>query len=234
MLYIIQNDPEVPPGLVTEELDRLGVAWRTVHPYRGEALPEISSTMAIIVMGGAMGANDDARHPFLTSLKSYMRILVEKEVPYLGICLGGQLLAAALGAEVISNVYREKGTLSVALTEAGAEDRLFRGIGREFVSFQWHNDSFGIPEGAVKLAFSDACPNQAFRIGPCAWGTQFHPEVDEAIVREWSAWTKETASRSEEFVAEYRQQEAAYLEVSRRLMKSFVEVAGLVTASTNT
>ncbi len=233
MLYIIQNDPEVPPGLIAKELDRLGVAWTAIHPYRGEPLPGLSTNDAVVVMGGAMGANDDVRHPFLTQLKTFIRSLVENQTPYLGICLGGQLLAAALGAEVLSNVYREKGTLPVTLTDTGAEDRLFRGIVPEFVSFQWHNDSFAIPEGAAKLAYSEACPNQAFRVGPCAWGTQFHPEVDEAIVRDWSSWTKETAARSGEFVAEYQEHEAEYREVLRRLMENFVGVAGL-RASTGT
>jgi GMP synthase-like glutamine amidotransferase len=233
MLYIIQNDPEVPPCLIAEELDRLGVAYAVIHPYRGEALPEISATRAIIVMGGAMGANDDEKYGFLGPLKEFMRNLVKGEIPYLGICLGGQLLAAALGAGVTSGAFGEKGTLSVTLTAAGAEDRLFSGIVQEFISFQWHNDSFAIPEGAVKLAYSEACPNQAFRMGSCAWGTQFHPEVDEAIVRDWSSWTKETAARSGEFVAAYREREVEYRGVLRRLMENFVGVAGL-RASTGT
>lgn len=222
MIHIIQNGPDVPPGLLTEELDRLGVKWTIVHPYRGEALPDIPDTRAVIVLGGDMGANDDLKYPFLTELKSFIRKVVEQEAPYLGICLGGQLLASALGTEVTSNVFVEKGTLSVSLTDEGAEDRLFSGINQEFVSFQWHNDSFAIPEGGVRLAFSEACPNQAFRIGPRAWGLQFHPEVDERIVREWSSWTPETSGRTEEFVSSYRAAEAEYCQVLRLLMKNFL------------
>lgn len=227
MLYIIQNDPEVPPGLVAEELDRLGAPWSPLHPYRNEPFPEITAATAVICLGGAMGANDDRRHPFLTPLKSFIADAVQQEVPFLGICLGGQLLAAALGAEVTSNVHIEKGTYSVTLTDAGTEDGLFRGIDREFVSFQWHNDSFAIPPGAERLAFSDACPNQAFRIGALAWGLQFHPEVDEALVRNWSSWTRETAARTESFVADYLEREAGYREVSRRLVENFLEAAGI-------
>jgi len=222
MLYIIQNGPDVPPGLLTEELIQFGVKWTTVHPYRGEALPELPDTEAVIVLGGDMGANDDGRHPFLTPLKAFMRVLVDKEIPYLGICLGGQLLAAALGADVTSNVHGEKGTCSVSLTGAGAEDRLFRGVSREFVSFQWHDDSFAVPDGAIRLAFSEACPNQAFRIGPSAWGLQFHPEVDERIVRVWSSWTPGTSSRTDEIVAAYRAAEAEYCQVLRLLTKNFL------------
>jgi GMP synthase (glutamine-hydrolysing) len=222
MLHIIQNDPEVPPGLVGKELDRLGVAWSAVRPDLGEPLPDISATQAVIVLGGSMGANDDRKHPFLVELKSFIRELVAKDIPYLGICLGGQLLAASLGAAVTSGVHVEKGTYSVMPTEAGAADRLFQGIGREFVSFQWHNDSFAIPEGAERLAFSPACPNQAFRVGHRVWGIQFHPEVDEQIVREWSSWTKETAARTEEFVAAYHAREADYYRVARLLIENFL------------
>ena len=227
MLHIIQNDAEVPPGLVGQELDRLGVTWTTVHPYRGEPFPRIEATAAIIVLGGAMGANDDSKHPFLAELKAFLREIAGQDIPYLGICLGGQLLAAALGAGVTSGVHVEKGTYSVMLTPEGADDRLFRGIDREFVSFQWHNDNFAVPEGAVRLASSPGCPNQAFRVGTRVWGVQFHPEVDERIVREWSSWTRETRSRTEEFVADYRRREADYRMVCHHMVKNFLEAAGI-------
>ncbi len=234
MLYIIQNDPEVPPGLVATELDRRGVPWSLVRPDLGEPFPGIAAIEAVICLGGAMGANDDQKHPFLTGLKSFIRELVAHEIPYLGICLGGQLLAAALGAAVASNAHGEKGMHAVMLTGTGGDDSLFRGVAPEFVSFQWHNDSFAIPEGAVRLAFSGACPNQAFRMGPCAWGTQFHPEVDERIIREWSSWTKETSARTEEFVADYRRRETTYLGVCRHMVQNFLEAAGIATAATGT
>ena len=222
MIHIVQNDPEVPPGLVGEELDRLGAAWRVVRPDLGEPFPEPATTRGAICLGGAMGANDDRKHPFLAELKAFLREIAGRDIPYLGICLGGQLLASALGADVTSGVHVEKGTYPVILTPEGADDRLFRGIDREFVSFQWHNDNFAIPEGAVRLASSPGCPNQAFRVGTRVWGVQFHPEVDERIVREWSSWTRETASRTEAIVAEYRAREVEYRWVSRLLMENFL------------
>lgn len=223
MLHIIQNDPEVPPGNITQNLDDLGRSYFLHHPYRGEPLPDLRDITALIVMGGAMGANDDARHPFLTELKCLIRRVVEQGSPYLGICLGGQLLAAALGARVESHRWEELGTLEVELTEEGQKDRLFAGIGAAFATFQWHHDSFDIPQKAVLLATSPACPHQAFRIGPCAWGTQFHPEVTGEIIRDWCAWDPATKARSAELVADWRAKEEGYQRTARQILVNFLD-----------
>lgn len=223
MLHIIQNDPEVPPGNITNNLDDLGTPYFLHHPYHGEPLPDLRDISALIVMGGAMGANDDARHPFLTELKRFIRKVVEQNIPYLGICLGGQLLAAAFETQVISHRWEELGTLQVELTEEGRSDRLFTGIGAAFTTFQWHHDSFDIPQGAVLLATSPACPHQAFRIGPCAWATQFHPEVTGEIIRGWCAWDPATKARSEELVTAWQAEEDGYERTARQILVNFLE-----------
>jgi len=227
MIHIIQNDPEVPVGIIGEELQRRGVEQKVVRLYDGEQLPGLTGISAVIVLGGAMGANDDARHPFLTNLKQFIRDVVKRDIPYLGICLGGQLLSAAMDGKVTSNSNGEKGTYSIMLTGEGAEDRLFHGIEGGFISFQWHNDSFSIPPRGVKLAFTATCHNQAFRIGARAWGLQFHPEMSQNMIREWSSWTPETAARTEEFVAVFQEWETDYRLVSRQLVANFLEIAGI-------
>lgn len=227
MLHIIQNDPEVPPGNIIDNLMQLELPYLLHHPYLGETMPDLRDITALIVMGGAMGANDDATHPFLTELKSLIRRIVELGRPYLGICLGGQLLAAACGGKVVSNRWDELGMMGVGLTAAGKSDRLFAGLGESITTFQWHHDSFDIPPGAVLLARSPACPHQAFRIGDSAWGTQFHPEVSEAIIRDWCAWDPATGTRVEELVAGWRDGEKEYLMVARRLLENFLEASGL-------
>ena len=165
LLHIIQNDPEVPPGNL---IDHLSIPYVIHHPYRDGIIPEPEQISALIVLGGAMGAHDDARHPFLTDLKALIRAVATARIPYLGICLGGQLLAAALGAKVVSNRWEELGTMPVSLTPAGQEDLLFSGIAETFSTFQWHHDSFDIPAGGVLLASSAACCHQAFRMGDAA------------------------------------------------------------------
>lgn len=227
MIHIIQNDPHVPPGNISDNLETRGLIHAIHHPYLGDPLPELRDITALIVMGGAMGANDDASHPFLTELKLFINSAVRHGLPFLGICLGGQLLAAALGARVASNRWEELGTLDVTLTDAGKDDPLFNGIDASFTTFQWHHDSFDLPDNAILLASSAACPHQAFRIGTHAWGTQFHPEVTEAIIRNWCAWDRGTQQRVEELVRAFRLQEQEYCRIAAHLLDNFLTTANV-------
>jgi GMP synthase-like glutamine amidotransferase len=225
MVHIIQNDPEVPPGNIAENLESMGIPFFVHHPYLADPFPDLRDVSALIVMGGAMGANDDGSHPFLRDLKRFIREGVKLGIPYLGVCLGGQLLAAAMGARVESNRWEELGTLEVGLTADGAADPLFKGVEERLVTFQWHHDSFDIPEGGVLLAGSTACPHQAFRLGERAWGMQFHPEVTEGIIRDWCAWDPATKARTEELVSAWQTHEDAYRATARRLLENFLNAA---------
>lgn len=225
VLHIIQNDPEVPPGNI---IDHVTIPYVVHHPYRDGILPEVGRIRALIVLGGAMGAHDDARHPFLGDVKHLIRQVVAARTPYLGICLGGQLLAAALGAEVVSGRWEELGSLNVSQTAEGKADRLFEGVTGNFTTFQWHHDSFDIPPGGVLFASSSACPHQAFRMGEAAWGLQFHPEVTEDIIRDWCAWDRSTMERTEELVAAFLENEENYRATARRLLQNFLQSAGMV------
>jgi GMP synthase-like glutamine amidotransferase len=218
MLTIIQNDPEVPPGNL---LDTLSVPYRIHHPYGDGDLPELAKISALIVLGGAMGANDDLRHPFLSDVKKLIRGVVIDRIPYLGICLGGQLLASVLGSAVVSNRWEEQGTRSVDLTADGKSDHLFKNVADHFTTFQWHHDSFDLPEGGVLLASSPECPHQAFRFGCNAWGLQFHPEVTEEIIRTWCRWGNESEVLVSELVAAFTRNESEYRSISCSIMTNF-------------
>jgi GMP synthase-like glutamine amidotransferase len=231
MLHIVQNDPEVPPGNIANNLDAAGIMYCVHHPYGGDPLPEVQNVSALIVMGGAMGANDDLRHPFLYDLKIFIRQVVSAGIPYLGICLGGQLLAAALGARVVPDRWDELGSLPVTLTEEGRQDVLFSGLPKQFDTFQWHHDSFDIPECAILLASSPECRYQAFRVGSVAWGTQFHPEVTEQIIRDWCAWDRSTSGRVDEQLADFRSIAARYQATAQRILTNFLGTAGRLKVS---
>src|SRR6266508_1905717 len=175
MLTIIQNDPEVPLGAFAGYLAEAGVPFRLVPAYAGDHLPELNTVSAVIVLGGAMGVHDGHHYPFLAEVKAFIGESVRGGIPFLGICLGGQLLADVLGGVVTSNACGEKGTLTVRLSPEGKDDPLFAEVAEELVTFQWHNDCFALPNGAVALASSAVCPGQAFRFGTNAYGLQLHP-----------------------------------------------------------
>ena len=134
-----------------------------------------------------MSVNDDADLPWLTAEKQAIADAVRAGVPYWGSCLGVQLLAASLGASVYPGTQPEVGVLPVTLTGDGRSDPVFAGLPAEFLTLQWHGDTFDLPDGATLLASSPAYPNQAFRVGQTAYGVQFHVEVTEQMAREWAA-----------------------------------------------
>jgi GMP synthase (glutamine-hydrolysing) len=133
-----------------------------------------------------MNVEEADRRPYLRTELELLAEALHEGVPVLGICLGSQLLARAAGATVHRARAPEIGWREVELCSAAAADRVVGALPRRFVAFQWHSYAFEIPFGAVELARNEVCP-QAYRIGECAWGVQFHPEVTEEILAGWFA-----------------------------------------------
>jgi GMP synthase (glutamine-hydrolysing) len=147
------------------------------HP---EALLSIEKYNGLIILGGPMSANDDDSH-----LRTEMRLIEEalkKDIPVLGICLGSQLLAKVLGAEVKRSKEKELGWYDVSLTEEGHKDPVFKSFNNSEKVFQWHSDTFEIPKSCSHLAISAICEGQVFRYGNKVYGMQFHLEVDAAMI----------------------------------------------------
>jgi len=138
----------------------------------------------LVVMGGPMNANQTDRYPYLAIEVDWLRAAAEAGLPTLGICLGGQLLAKALGARVYQNPIKEIGWYEIELLAASADPLLAGSSPRETV-FQWHGDTFDPPGGATWLARGARCAQQAFRYGRSAWGVQFHPEMTAEMVGDW-------------------------------------------------
>lgn len=139
---------------------------------------------AVFVLGGAMNADEGERHGWIAEEKALLRELLEQEVPLLGLCLGGQLLAAAAGAEPRRASHPEIGWHQVEVTGEGEEDPLLGPLAPSFEAFQWHSYEFPLPPGATPLARSEVCL-QACRLGQRAWALQFHPEVSRADAQHW-------------------------------------------------
>ncbi len=140
---------------------------------------------AVISFGGGMQADEDERHPWIRTALDVLQQSVEREVPTLGVCLGGQLLARAAGGTVDPAPRAEAGFDEVELTDAGQQDPLFAGLPRTLPVYQWHSYSFGLPPDGVALASSPVCL-QAFRVGRRAWGLQWHPEVTGETALMWA------------------------------------------------
>ncbi|HEX2044521.1 MAG TPA: type 1 glutamine amidotransferase [Gaiellaceae bacterium] len=139
---------------------------------------------AVLVFGGAMHVDQEHRHAWLHDEDAYLRRLAAESVPVLGVCLGAQLLARALGAPVRRMPSSEIGWHEVELTPEAGDDALFAGLPARFRAFQWHSYAFAVPPGGVLLARNERCP-QAYRAGETAWGVQFHAEVTPESVEDW-------------------------------------------------
>lgn len=184
-VLIVQHAPHEHPAALRRALESQAIPTLWVHPYRGEAFPHISEISGMIALGGPMGANDDELHSWIRAECALLRASVEAGLPTVGICLGGQLIARALGGRVERHTDVELGWFPIELNDAGRADRVLGAAGKSPMVYQWHQDTFHLPPGAVLLARSQCCERQAYRLGERAYGFQFHPEADHQLVHEW-------------------------------------------------
>ncbi len=185
-ILIIKHIKIEGPGSIEEFLKNTNWNLKTVDLSKEESLHNsFKNIAAIISLGGPMNVYEEDKYRFLKDEGEFLKKAIQEKIPILGICLGAQLLAKACGARVRKAPTNEIGWHKVSLTKEGKTDQLFVAVSSELEVFQWHEDTFGIPEGAVHLAESRACPNQAFRFGSNAYGLQFHIEVTPEMVESW-------------------------------------------------
>jgi GMP synthase-like glutamine amidotransferase len=185
-ILIVKHVEQEGAGKIEDFFRADGWDLTTVELGKGQSLPaSLDDIGAMVILGGPMNVYEEERYPFLKDEdKLITRALVE-EIPLLGICLGAQLLAKACGASVTKAPVKEAGYYPVETTVEGARDRLFKGFEKELIVFQWHEDTFEIPEGGILLVEGPTCTNQAFRVGSSGYGLQFHIEVTPAMVKQW-------------------------------------------------
>lgn len=185
-LLVFQHSAREPLGLLDPLLRRQGFRIRYVNFSRQPDLrPDVTRYHGLIVLGGPMNVDQADRFPHLSTEIAAIQEALKRDIPVLGICLGAQLLAAALGANVRPHTVREIGWYRLHPTSAAQADPLCRHFDGSQHVFQWHAYTFDLPPGAVHLASTPTCPNQAFRYGERAYGLQFHLEADEALIQRW-------------------------------------------------
>lgn len=231
-VLIIENDVGEAPRFYPY-LERGGFDHETVKAHEGVPLPPFEAYSAIIATGGWMGVYemDQPKYAYLEPEAAYLAEAVEQGVPVLGVCLGHQLLAHALGGEVVKAETPELGWLSVTLTDGGQSDPLFEGVGAQPVYLQYHFDEVvRLPEGAVRLAQSEIAPNQSFRMGDRpVWGIQFHPEYPpeyaEAIFRKYRT---QLEGKGRDVAAMIATGYEVFGEQNERLFENFCRVVGSI------
>lgn len=174
-------------GLIGNVLKKRGRTLQEIHLFRGESVPAFREGIeALIVMGGPMNVDETHLHPFLAPEIKLIEAAIRAEVPVLGICLGSQLIAKALGTRVYPNKFREVGWHPLEWTEAAQSDPVLSNAPNPLTVLHWHGDTFDLPQGAVHLARTGKCENQAYRWGKNVYALQFHLEATPDMAREWA------------------------------------------------
>lgn len=179
--HTLQHVPFEGLGSIAPWLAAAGYDVTSTRFYQSAELPDVNEIDLLVVMGGPMSVNDEDQYPWLAAEKRFIRAAVQAGKPVLGVCLGAQLLASAAGARVFANLQKEIGWFPVQ--GIAGVDGHFR-FPPSATVFHWHGETFDLPAGAVRLAHSDACPNQAFQLGSSVIGLQFHLETTPDSARQ--------------------------------------------------
>jgi GMP synthase-like glutamine amidotransferase len=186
-VLVIENYPHATLGALGTALDEARATCRVLRPYAGDSVPAAADGFdALVLLGGAQNALDDADHPYLKYEAALVGAFASEDRPVLGICLGAQIVARATGGENLLGRPLEFGWHKVRATEAGRADPVISALDGSAPLFHWHLDTFTLPPGAAHLAASDQTAIQAFRVGRAVYGIQFHFECDTAMVAKWN------------------------------------------------
>lgn len=224
-VLLIQNCSTEGFGLYESVLRRIASKVEEVHPYRDDPFPDVRSLDAVVVGGTPISAYNFNGYPFLQREFDFLKAVLDKNIPCLGICFGAQLLSLALGGTVTQNPQKEIGVYEVELTESGKTDPSLKGFPPLFPVFQWHQDTFSVPPNAELLVAGQICRNQMFRAGN-AIGVQFHLEIGSKEADSWcTAYAEKLRSfgkRRDEILDEVKAMEKQMAMLTEKLMLNFM------------
>jgi len=220
-VLIVKNIAKEGPGTIEEFLKERGIDYNILEIYDCHAeIPDIRDLSHLVVMGGPMAVYESTEHAYLSLELAMIRSFIKNKKPVLGICLGAQMIAHAVGAEVYAGDKQEIGWDRVDISPEGMKDPVLSSIavdGDQVAEvFQWHGDTFDLPKNSVRLSSSSAYENQAFRYRENVYGLQFHIEVTPGIIREWFADEK-----GDNIDDMFRQSDSIYPEYRKRAMKFY-------------
>ena len=210
----IQHVPTEPMGYIEDILKEKGIEYEYVKVYETNEV-KVSDATHIVIMGGPMGVYEEKEYPFLVQEKELIKQAIKSGIPILGICLGAQLIASALG----KNVYPYKRELGWFEVKKYEDDEVVRDLPDRLIVFQWHNDTFDLPDGAKLLYFGDEVRNQAFRFEK-AIGLQFHLEMTPELVK---TWVENEKNISEDEKHKILLESEKYIAISNEYCKKLVE-----------
>ena len=235
-LLVLQHVAHELLGTLNPLLKCAGFRIRYVNFARHpDAQPSLDGYDGLIVLGGPMSVNDAHRLPHLGTELKLIEEAMRREIPILGICLGAQLIAKTLGAAVYRNPEKEIGWYDVSPTAETSSDPLLAPLQKTEKIFQWHGETFDMPNSTRHLAFSSLCPNQAFRYGTKVYGFQFHMEVDEPMIHRWLKVPENQKEIStlrgdhhiEQICSETAERMPRLGEISERVFGAFINLFGI-------
>ncbi|MEM1158640.1 MAG: type 1 glutamine amidotransferase [Verrucomicrobiota bacterium] len=181
-ILVLKHVPYEGPAMIRDWATAAGCDIAEHHWYQ---IPQAPTSLPehLIIMGGPMNVDDEQAHPWLAAEKVYIRQAIAADIPVLGICLGAQLIAAALGKHVFPNPHQELGWLPLSRTDAASQNPVLSAFPDQLPVFHWHGDTFELPDGATLLGSTEGCINQGFAIEKCI-GLQFHIEISHSVIKE--------------------------------------------------
>lgn len=240
-VLVVQHQDSCPPALFGTWLAEAGLDLDVRRPDRGQPLPsDLAGHAGLLVLGGGMGAHDDSTHPWLTPTKDLLRHAVGHRSPALGICLGHQLTAVALGGTSEPNPHGQTvGVRPIGWGAAARHDPVFADLTTDQDARvpHWNTDVVTrLPEGVGVLAGTSEGAPQVVRFGPSTWGVQFHPEADHAVIARWAEEDRDSATRRgldvDAALQQVKEAEAQLHETGRRIARSFARMVRLVQGAT--